>query len=255
LPRCSSPSPSLCSSHCYSVAARRLEPPLSRAVHEAELEHTAAKATFTPRRLVELHHTMPPSPLRSPAPVPMSYRFKPVAAVLVCPASSLSRCFCPRGELTADAPPASSPPPPSFATRTSRGTAEAGNGTGALRSPQNPSSHHGTRQTHEPRRQPPDDPLTAVSPPPRCTAMDRSPGEPSSSPDPSNRAPTPLRCSPTGFPAPPHAASNQNRRPPPPARHGSFSPTSGVAHVTWARPKPCIIPFIYHLDPIVVEFR
>jgi hypothetical protein len=82
---------------------------------------------------------------------------------------------------------------------------------------------------------PPDDPLTVVSPPPRCTAMDRSPGEPPSSSDPSNRAPTPPRCSPTSFPASlcrqrpkSMAASDQNRWPPPLARHGSFSPASGA---------------------------
>jgi hypothetical protein len=50
---------------------------------------------------------------------------------------------------------------------------------------------------------PPDDPLTVVSPPPRCAAMDRSPGEPPSSPDPSNRAPTPPQSFPSGFPASP----------------------------------------------------
>jgi hypothetical protein len=65
---CSSPSPSLCSSRRYSIAARRLEPPLCRAAHGAELEHATVRATFTPHRLVELNRTTPPLPLRSSAP-------------------------------------------------------------------------------------------------------------------------------------------------------------------------------------------
>jgi hypothetical protein len=99
---------------------------------------------------------------------------------------------------------------------------------------------------------PPDDPLTVVSPPPRCTAMDRSPGEPPSSPDPSNRAPTPPRCSPTGFPASPcrqRPKSMTTAADAPwellpcfgrglPARAGRASRPIWLAHVIWARPKP-----------------
>jgi hypothetical protein len=65
LPRCSSPSPSLCSSHRYSVTARHREPPPSRAAHGAELERATARATFTPRRLAEPYRATPPSPLHS----------------------------------------------------------------------------------------------------------------------------------------------------------------------------------------------
>jgi hypothetical protein len=66
------------------------------------------------------------------------------ATVLVCLASLPSRYFRPRGESMAEAPPASSLPPPSIAARMSQGTVESGHGTGALRPPRAPSSHHST---------------------------------------------------------------------------------------------------------------
>jgi hypothetical protein len=56
---------------------------------------------------------------------------------------------------------------------------------------------------------------------------ERYSGEPLSSPDPSNRPPL-HRGDPRLVSLPPRAASIRNRRPPPPACHGTFSPASGA---------------------------
>jgi hypothetical protein len=156
----------------------------------------------------------------------MSCRFKTVAVVLVCPASLSSRYFHPWAESTAGAPPppASSPPPPSIATRASRGTAKSGHGTGALRPPRATLSYHSTRQLHQPHRMTPSPSFHHHQGAPPWTDLPVSPRPP-----PTPQIGPPLRHgAPRPVSLPPHAASDRNRLPPPPTRHGSFSPASGA---------------------------
>jgi hypothetical protein len=167
-----------------------------------------------------LHNATLATPLRAPT----SCRFKSVAAVLVCPASLPSRYFRPQGESTAGMPPASSLPPPSIAARMSRGTAESGHGTGALRPPRAPSSHHSTRQLRQPHRMTPSPSFHRHQGAPPWTDLPVSPRPP-----PTPQIGPPLRRgAPRPVSPPPRAASDRNRWPPPPARPGSFSPASSV---------------------------
>jgi hypothetical protein len=107
-------------------------------------------------------------------------------------------------------PPVSSPLPPSIAARTSRGTAESGHGTGALRPPRAPSSHHSTRQLHQPHRMTHSPSFHRHQGAPPWTDLPMSPRPP-----PTPQIGPPLRHGASRpVSPPPRAASDRNQRPP-----------------------------------------